>query len=187
MTYCAVKRCRALILWMSELTFTPRQVCIALNVPHGTLNSWAHAGLFKGLDAEKTVPGKARKFTLRDLRYLAVMAELLYIGMSAERARYYAAYCVRNWPESLRIEAHPSAFVDTEMLLVGNEEPDDPEATPTLELKINPKPISDLMDERLAHAAEQGEHAVSARIGRAPIRAPGRRAGGRRRSESSDK
>jgi MerR HTH family regulatory protein len=81
-------------------TFTPKAVCQALGIPSGTLNSWAFHGWFKGLDAEKTTPGKARRFTLDDLLRLAILKHLVDFGITAERARPWALLCVRYMDEA---------------------------------------------------------------------------------------
>jgi DNA-binding transcriptional MerR regulator len=84
----------------NKFTFSGKDVCQALGVPSGTLNSWAYHGWFKGLDAEKTTPGKARQFTLEDLVRLAVTKHLVDFGVAAERARPLAALCVQYFDAS---------------------------------------------------------------------------------------
>lgn len=78
-----------------KFTFSGQDVCRALGVPSGTLNSWAYHGWFKGFDAEKTVSGKARQFTIEDLMRLAVLKHLVDFGVAMERARPLAALCVQ--------------------------------------------------------------------------------------------
>jgi len=60
-----------------EPTFTAKQACIALDVPRGTLNWWAHQGLMRDLRSLSTTPGKARRFTLTDVVVLGIMKRLM--------------------------------------------------------------------------------------------------------------
>jgi DNA-binding transcriptional MerR regulator len=83
-----------------KFTFSGQEVCQALGVPSGTLNSWAYHGWFKGFDAEKTKPGKARQFTVEDLVRLAVLKHLVDFGIAMERARPLAALCVKYFDQS---------------------------------------------------------------------------------------
>lgn len=80
-----------------DFTFSGMDVCQALDVPSGTLNSWAYHGWFKGFDAEKTVKGKARQFTVEDLMRLAVLKHLVDFGIAMERARPLAALCIQQF------------------------------------------------------------------------------------------
>lgn len=61
-------------------TYTASQVCKALGIPHGTLNSWAHAGYFESFDAAETTAGKARDFTFNDAIRLGIIRLLAGIG-----------------------------------------------------------------------------------------------------------
>jgi hypothetical protein len=81
-------------------TYTAKDVIRGLDIPHGTLNSWAFHGLFQGLDAEKTTPGKARKFTRADLYRLATMKWLMDFGISAGRANEWAIQCINYMCEA---------------------------------------------------------------------------------------
>jgi hypothetical protein len=81
-------------------TYTAKDVIRGLDIPHGTLNSWAFKGLFQGLDAEKTTPGKARKFTLDDLYRLSIMKWMMDFGISSERAHSWAIDCVKYMNEA---------------------------------------------------------------------------------------
>ena len=78
----------------SKTTFTAAEACKALNVPRGTLNSWAFYGLFDGLSGEKTTPGKARRFSRPDLLQLAIMRQLLALGVAGKQAAQWARVCV---------------------------------------------------------------------------------------------
>jgi hypothetical protein len=91
---------RASAIDQSCFTFSGQDVCQALGVTSGTLNSWAYHGWFKGFDAEKTVPGRARQFTVEDLMRLAVLKHLVDFGIAMERARPLAALCVQYFDQS---------------------------------------------------------------------------------------
>jgi hypothetical protein len=77
-------------------TFTATKVCEALNVPRGTLGSWAYhyPDFFRRLDAGTTVAGKARQYTLKDLFRLAIFRHLLDFGIKGERATSWSSFCV---------------------------------------------------------------------------------------------
>ena len=81
-----------------EPIFNIAEVCRALPVPRGTLGSWAHhhPDFFRRLDAGTTVPGRARRYTLKDLFKLAIFRRLLDFGMKGERATGWADYCVEH-------------------------------------------------------------------------------------------
>jgi MerR HTH family regulatory protein len=82
-----------------KFTYSGQDVCRALGVTSGTLNSWAFHGWFKGLKAEKTVPGKARQFPIEDLFRLAVLKHLVDFGIAMERARPLALLCVQYFDQ----------------------------------------------------------------------------------------
>lgn len=58
---------------MTPTTFTASEIVQALGIPHGTLNSWHHQGLLRNLDAARTIPGRARKYTRADSLALALI------------------------------------------------------------------------------------------------------------------
>jgi hypothetical protein len=78
---------------LAPSTFTPKQICAALEIPHGTLNSWAHSGFFRGFDSESTEPGKARRYSLGDLTRLSLMKYFIHLGIPVGRARAIATVC----------------------------------------------------------------------------------------------
>jgi hypothetical protein len=78
----------------SKTKFAAAEACTALNIPRGTLNSWAFNGLLKNLSGEKTSPGKARKFSRADLLHLAIMRQLLSLGVAGKQANEWAGLCV---------------------------------------------------------------------------------------------
>jgi hypothetical protein len=78
-----------------EPTFTAKAVCAAIGVPHGTLNSWAHAGVLRRFRASTTTPGKARRFPLRDLIMLAAIKRFSDLGIAPERAAGWARVMIR--------------------------------------------------------------------------------------------
>lgn len=130
-------------------TFTAYDVTRALEVPSGTLNSWAFRGLFKDLDAAKTAPGKARRFTLADLFRLAIMKRLLELGVAADQARGWATMCVRNMDETPISEMHVLIYKDSLMVHLGDvmDEPLPPDAL--LRLTIYPRAIVQDLKEKL--------------------------------------
>lgn len=79
-------------------TFTAKEVCAALAVPRGTLNSWAYHGVFKELDAPSVTAGKSRSFTRRDVHTLAIFKSLIGLGFSAKSALKYSASAVAHYP-----------------------------------------------------------------------------------------
>jgi hypothetical protein len=156
-------------------TFAAKQVCAALGVPHGTLNSWAHMGFFREFDAATTTPGKARKFSLDDLFLLSIRTHLLDFGISGGRAKSWAQHCadhVKKGPPPAKLR----------MLLYANREEillDDQEPGPglMLELTIYPQMILAALKRRLAAADDPKVAAMSRRRSareRAPKRAPKR-------------
>ena len=72
-------------------TFTAKAVCAAVGLSHGTLNSWAHSGLFKKFTSAATTPGKARQFTHEDIVRLAVIKRLTVFGIAPSRAAQLAS------------------------------------------------------------------------------------------------
>jgi hypothetical protein len=135
-------------------TFAARDVCHAIDVPHGTLNSWAHYGLFKDLDAAKTTPGKARRFTLADLYRLAILKQLIDFGISAERARQWSTLCVKYMDlagPSLS-EMHVLIYRETEMVHLGDLMDGPPPPGALLRLTIYPAEIVKTLKERLGLA-----------------------------------
>lgn len=58
-------------------TFTSSAVCAALDLPRGTLNSWAFKGAMRHFDSANTTAGLARQFTLRDVLALAIIKRLV--------------------------------------------------------------------------------------------------------------
>jgi DNA-binding transcriptional MerR regulator len=131
-------------------TFSAKQVCAALDVPHGTLNSWAHFGYFKGFDASETTPGKARKFTLRDLVKLATIKTLLDFGLTSDRARGVASIAVRGMdarsPQKIRVLLYAD---NNEAVLLDEQES---AAGAMLELSVYPQAIIDELKARLSAA-----------------------------------
>jgi MerR HTH family regulatory protein len=99
-----------MIIGMSPLdphgapTFTPKQVCAALEIPHGTLNSWAHSGVLLGFDAELTEPGKARRYSFADLTRLSLMKYFILLGMPVGKSRALSTVCYRYIIESRPVE-----------------------------------------------------------------------------------
>jgi hypothetical protein len=76
------------------MTFTAKQVCSAVPIPQGTLNSWAHAGLLRDLSGAETTAGRARRFTLDDVFFLAILRQLLDFGVSSRYAKPWSEECV---------------------------------------------------------------------------------------------
>jgi hypothetical protein len=60
---------------MDDVLFPPRLVCAALDIPHGTLGSWAARGHLANFDAAFASRGKARQFTLKDALSLALLRD----------------------------------------------------------------------------------------------------------------
>lgn len=95
-------------------TFTPKQVCAALEIPHGTLNSWAHVGILEGYDAEFTRKGKARHYSVRDLIRLSMIKYLMKLGMTLP----YASSWVKRF--SGTDLSTPDTWVRVSVLLDGS-------------------------------------------------------------------
>jgi hypothetical protein len=130
-------------------TFAASDVCQALDVPHGTLNSWAYHGWFEGLDAEKTTPGKARRFTLADLFRLAIIKYLVEFGITAERARPWALQCVKYMDQVPVSEMHVLIYRDNQMFHLGELMREPPPPGALLRLTIFPAEIVKTLKERL--------------------------------------
>ena len=133
-------------------TFTAKAVCAALDVPRGTLGSWAYHGHFKDLDAAKTKPGKARKFTVDDLIRLAILKMLLDFGISGESARSWSTLCVNYMNQAKVTEMNVLVYRNGEMQvhLVGHLEMDPPPPNPRMRLQIFPQQIFNELKERFA-------------------------------------
>src|SRR5437762_3383898 len=105
-------------------TFAAKQVCAALRVSHGTLNSWAHAGYFRQFDAAVTTPGKARKFSFEDLLRLFIQTQFLDRDISARTAWSLSELCVdyieRFSPTQIKIVSYTDG---REEILLDNQEP----------------------------------------------------------------
>jgi hypothetical protein len=132
-------------------TFTAKAVCAALDIPHGTLNSWAFHGLFKGLDAAKTKPGKARRFTLADLFRLAILKLLLDFGISGERASQWSILCVHYMDLAEVAEMNISIYQNGESVvyLVGDLEMDSPPLGQLMRLTLYPIEIVNALKGKL--------------------------------------
>jgi len=140
-----------------EPTFTARDVCRALDVPHGTLNSWAFHGWFVGLDAEKTTPGKARRFTLSDLFRLAILKYLVEFGINAYRARDWAKHCVKYMDRAPVSEMHILVYRDDHYTIhLGDLMRKPVSSGALLRLTIYPAEIVHALKERLGVSAPQG-------------------------------
>jgi hypothetical protein len=131
-----------------EPTFAAQEVCRALGIPHGTLNSWAFHGWFEGLDAEKTTPGKARRFTLADLFRLAILKRLVELGITAEKARPWALQCVDYMEKEPISEMNVMIYDDGEIYHIAGPAP----AGALLRLTIYPTEIVRTLKERLGVA-----------------------------------
>jgi len=82
----------------SELpTFTPATVCKALGLTHETLNAWARLGMLKGWPGEKTIAGKARRFTIEDVTFLAVFKTITDLGLPLSLSKTWANECCTFW------------------------------------------------------------------------------------------
>jgi hypothetical protein len=137
-----------------EPTFTAKDVCQALNVPHGTLNSWAFHGWFVGLDAEKTTPGKARRFSLRDLFQLAIMKQLVDIGLLAEKARNWADICVRHMDQWYFTEFHALRYPDDDEWVIHLDDfREPPRSGASVRLTVYPVEIVNAVKQRLGMGA----------------------------------
>jgi hypothetical protein len=124
--------------------FTAKEVCAALNVPRGTLNSWAHAGYFKQFDTPATNQGKARIFTWNDLLRLAIFKLLTDNDISAKSAILWAWVAV----EYMKTESqYRVAWYPDRMALVSGNRKAGPDAL--LELTIFPHAIAAHLRQRL--------------------------------------
>src|SRR3569833_475344 len=81
-----------------EPTFVASAVCAATGVPRGTLNWWATHGVLRNLSP--TVPGKARRFTVKDAFVIAVLKELTDFGIAPEQASERATKAIDHWASS---------------------------------------------------------------------------------------
>jgi hypothetical protein len=139
-------------------TFAAKDVCQALGVPHGTLNSWAFHGWFIGLDAEKTTPGKARRFTLADLFRLAILKYLVEFGVSANRARDWAHQCVGYMDRSPVSEMHVLIYPNDDWMIHLGDLMREPIASGALlRLTIYPVEIVKTLKERLGMNATEAD------------------------------
>ena len=77
-----------------EPAFTAKEVCAALDVPRGTLNWWAHGGYMSGLGASRVTAGKKRQFPLKAVVALAIMKQLVALGIALENASDWAKFAV---------------------------------------------------------------------------------------------
>jgi hypothetical protein len=126
-------------------TFIAKQVCAALDVSHGTLNSWAHAGFFREFDAATTTPGKARKFSFNDLFRLLLSVYCSDFGFAPATSRKLSNLALDN-SDYLRIRIVQYADNSEDILLDDQQYKDNP----TLELSIFPDAIRDELSRRLA-------------------------------------
>jgi hypothetical protein len=135
-------------------TFTAGDVCRALDVPRGTLNSWAHHGWFEGFDSQETTPRKARQFTLPDLIRLAIIRTLTGQGIDSHLA----------WPlmdQTIRLISRPGGEAITEVSLLVFEDGStefrtdealmatQPQVAPIMRLTIYPRAIVNALKRRL--------------------------------------
>jgi hypothetical protein len=99
-------------------TFRARKVCAALMIPKPTLAAMARDGVLAKLqlDAEVTVSGSARNFTLQDVFKLALYRTLKDTGLDTARATYFARAAVEA------VDAAPEAV---RTLRFGNHEKKD--------------------------------------------------------------
>jgi DNA-binding transcriptional MerR regulator len=140
-------------------TFAAKQVCAALGVPHGTLNSWAHAGFFREFDAATTTPGKARRFSLNDLVRLSIMSRLLDVGFPTRKAKSLSQLCLHHIetisPTKIRMLTYP----DNREEILLDDHKSGPE--PILELIIYPRMVVAELKRRLAEADDPKVVAMS--------------------------
>lgn len=154
-------------------TFAAKQVCAALGVSHGTLNSWAHAGYFRQFDAGPTTPGKARKFSFDDLLILLIRSQVADFDPSA-KAWSWSKLCVEYMKSSSPSQINFLFYADgrVEIRL------DDQEVGTgkvTLRLTIYPQTLEAELRQRLAAADDLKVSAMSrprSAAKRAPNRAP---------------
>jgi hypothetical protein len=138
-------------------TFVAKDVCHALDIPHGTLNSWAFHGLFRDLDAATTKPGRPRKFTLADLFRLAIAKSLLDFGISGENARSWSTLCVSYMDQAKITEMWILIYRDfVQVHIVGDLEGLElPPPGALLRLTIYPLEIVKELQERLGVAPKR--------------------------------
>jgi hypothetical protein len=72
-------------------------VCKALGLSHNGLNAWARQGILKNWPAEKTVPGKARRFTVEDVTFLAIFKTITDFGVPLALSKSWADECCTFW------------------------------------------------------------------------------------------
>lgn len=155
-----------------EQRFTAKDVCAAVQVPHGTLNSWAYKGLFRHLSAAQTTPGKARRFTFRDILVLAIMKQLLDFGFGANFAVAWSAECVTAL-DYQKSETHLWFGPDGTTVRYDDRAP---APSPYVHLQIFPEHIAIEVRRRLGlSSAESDLTATSPSKSRAPRKRPGRR------------
>jgi DNA-binding transcriptional MerR regulator len=134
-------------------TFAAQDVCKALAIPRGTLNSWAFHGWFEGFDAERTKPGQARKFTFDDLTRLAILKRLVDFGISAEQAKSLATVCVVLFEDLSIISEFSVSFgaegAQAEMWANGIMISEPSGKEPVVKITVYPKAIIDVLKERL--------------------------------------
>jgi hypothetical protein len=76
----------------------PRVVCAALDIPIGTLGTWAKRGYFANFDAAVTSKGQARLFTLTDALALAlVKAASKYSLLHLPELSSFAPNAAEDW------------------------------------------------------------------------------------------
>jgi len=130
-------------------TFAAKQVCAALGVSHGTLNSWAHAGYFRQFDAAVTRPGRARKFSFHDLLRLLLQTYFLDFDISPRKAWTWSQTCADYMKELCPTQIKILSYSDSrEEILLDDQEPG-PGAI-VLSLTIYPKTIDAELRRRLA-------------------------------------
>jgi hypothetical protein len=134
-------------------TFVAQDVCRALAVPRGTLNSWAYHGWFEGFDAERTKPGQARQFTLDDLIRLSILKRLVDSGIRADQAKSLATVCVVLFEDLSLISEFSVSFGAEggrmEMWANGNMISEPSGKEPVVKITVYPKAIIDVLKERL--------------------------------------
>jgi hypothetical protein len=98
----------------AEKSYPPRVVCRLLNIPPGTLATWASRRYFDNFDGQTGARGKARMFSRADVLALALIKaasdwSLMPVslpGFSPKAARFYLAnpariteLVIQQWPE----------------------------------------------------------------------------------------
>jgi DNA-binding transcriptional MerR regulator len=141
-------------------TFSASVVCAALGLSPDKLNTWAHRGLLRQFQSATTSPGVARRFTVRDVLHLGIMARVnLSLGIPPERAVTFAIQAV-DAIEDHGIE-HIKQVVwilteDSEQFRFNDDVMKVPRpANPLMTLEIELKPILDDVKQRL-QASEGG-------------------------------